>query len=138
MNIVACHFAVQNAYALVLPGSNSSTPGLDQLLALIKRSDSVAVKSEGTRVLVNVIKSIWSTASSSASENPQQNVDEQKRQDAMEKLRTPECTEAIANLVTRSGKFPLLVNEGIVALSLLSTHPSGGRCIFTDYDPHLT
>ncbi|KAF4608425.1 hypothetical protein EYR40_000770 [Pleurotus pulmonarius] len=125
-----CNTSVQNAYALVLPGSNSSAPGLDQLLALIKRSDSVAVKSEGTRVLVNVIKSIWSTASSSASENPQQNVDEQKRQDAMEKLRTPECTEALANLVTRSGKFPLLVNEGIVALSLLSTHPSGASLVW--------
>lgn len=126
-NTVTYSFAVQNAYSLVLPGSSSNASGLDQLLALIKRSDSVAVKSEGTRVLVNVIKSIRSTASSPASDNPQQTVDGQKRQDAMEKMRTPECTEALANLVTRSGKFPLLVNEGIVALSLLSTHPFGGR-----------
>ncbi|KDQ33252.1 hypothetical protein PLEOSDRAFT_1099226 [Pleurotus ostreatus PC15] len=123
-----CNTSVQNAYALILPGSSSS--GLDQLLALIKRSDSVAVKSEGTRVLVNVIKSIWSTASSPASDNTQQTVDEKKRQSAMEKMRTPECTEALANLVTRSGKFPLLVNEGIVALSLLSTHPSGALLVW--------
>lgn len=114
--------------------SASSPTGLAQVLALVKRSDSVPVKSEGTRVLVNVIKSLWSTDSiaSSAvdSATGSSNTIHEKqlrRGTAILAVLTPESALALASLVGRSGKYPLLVNEGVVALSLLSTHKEGGK-----------
>ena len=50
----------------------------------------------------------------------------QKRQAALAKVLTIECATALASLVERSAKYPLLVNEGVVALSLLSTQQAGG------------
>lgn len=134
---------MENTFALVLPATSSSsaTPtGLDQILALVKRSDSVPVKSEGTRVLVNVIKSLWSndttgsplTMGSSPIANGTVNNDallekHRRRQAAMRRVLSPDCALALASLVGRSGKYPLLVNEGLVALSLLSIQKPGGK-----------
>lgn len=112
------------------------------MLALVKRSDSIPIKSEGTRVLVNVIKSLWSNVSIAGSPisggpSPIANgtVDtdpilglHRKRSSAMRVVLSPECASALANLVGRSGKYPLLVNEGVVAMSLLSTQRAGGKC----------
>jgi hypothetical protein len=134
---------VEHTFALVLPSTTEvpATPtGLSQILALVIRSDSVPVKSEGTRVLVNVIKSLWSIDSAvspvSAAPSPIVNggvanetvlEKERKRQASMRTVLTSECAFALANLVGRSGKYPLLVNEGVVALSLLSTQRMGGN-----------
>jgi hypothetical protein len=121
----------------------SSLTGLAQILALVKRSDSVPVKSEGTRVLVNVVKSLWSSdfAISTAAESLTSPVTagavdsadllgkQRKRTAAVRKTLSPECAEALASLVERSGKYPLLVNEGVVALSLMSTQKEGGTVI---------
>jgi hypothetical protein len=135
-------FAVENTFSLVLPSQSQSDPrpsGLEQLLALVKRSDSVPVKSEGTRVLVNVVKSLWSNVSISGSpvttgSSPIANgtidaeLEKQKKKSACVRLvLVPETAAALASLVRRSGRFPLLVNEGVVALSLLSTHRTGGK-----------
>lgn len=133
---------VEHTFSLVLPSENkeSTRPtGLSQILALVKRSDSVPVKSEGTRVVVNVIKSLWAngpvnvdTADPALSNGKlnKEDVEErqQRKQAAMQTVLTPECAFALASLVARSGKYPLLVNEGVVALSLLSTHNAGGKC----------
>lgn len=104
--------------------------GLFQLLALIKRSDTVAIKSEGTRVLVNLIKSLWSndpaTEQRSAEEDQAR---QQKRERAIQTLVTMPCVEALAALIGRSAKYPILINEAIVALSLLSTHRDGGKYV---------
>lgn len=112
------------------------------MLALVKRSDSVPIKSEGSRVLVNVVKSLWSNnlpASPSASsvESPVAgtfNKDDllekqRKRNAAIRTVLTSECALTLAGLVGRSGKYPLLINEGVVALSLLSTQKEGGQAI---------
>jgi predicted alpha/beta-hydrolase family hydrolase len=45
----------------------------------------------------------------------------------MQVVLTPECALALASLVGRSAKYPLLVNEGVVALSLMSTLKAGGK-----------
>ena len=100
---------------------------------MIKRADSVSIKSEGARVLVNVIKSLW------YNERGVESSDErQKKKDAcMTAVLTLECASTLTNLIGRSGKYPVLVNEGIVAMTLLSTHPAGGKekssfiCIMT-------
>ena len=116
---------------LVLQCSGDRPTSLSQILALIKRSDSIPIKSEGTRVLVNVIKSLW------YNERGVEFSDErQKKKDAcMTAVLTKECVSTLTNLIWRSGKYPVLVNEGIVSMTLLCTHPAGGKqniiCIMT-------
>lgn len=137
------HRLVEHTFTLVLPSSHSpSAPtGLAQVLALVRRSDFVSVKSEGTRVLVNVVKSLWSTdpttsstvdsVTGSSNESKEQILEKQrKRAAAIRAVLTSDSAFALATLVGRSGKYPLLVNEGVVALSLLCTHKEGGRFSF--------
>ena len=131
-------------YALVLPSDRfpTVTTGLSQIIALVKRSDSIPLKSEGSRVIVNVVKSLWSNhilppsrgrsteSPLSASSNKDDVMNQQhKRNIAIRAVLTPECALILAGLVGRSGKYPLLVNEGIVALSLLSTRKEGGMTL---------
>jgi hypothetical protein len=137
------NYLVEHTFTLVLSSSDSpsSPTGLAQILALVKRSDSVPIKSEGTRVLVNVIKSLWSadpiaspTVHSEArpdNGNKATLEKQRKRIAAMHAVLTSESAFALATLVGRSGKYPLLVNEGVVALSLLSTHKEGGKFPFS-------
>lgn len=131
---------MENTFILVLPSSSQESQvftGLTQILALVRRSDSVPVRSEGTRVLVNVIKSLFSSAftSSGSSRYPIingvkiENTEEWeiKKQGAVRIVLTPQCAFALASLVGRSGKYPQLINEGVVALSLMSTTETGGK-----------
>jgi hypothetical protein len=112
-------FLVENVFALVIPaeGADGSSTALSQILALARRSDSVAVKSEGTRVLVNAIRTLWSSDANSG----------ERRKQAMLALLIPATASALAQLVARSRKYPLLINEGVMALTLLSTHTLGGK-----------
>ncbi|KAK7693611.1 hypothetical protein QCA50_003180 [Cerrena zonata] len=116
-----CHTSIQNCFAIVLPenGQDPATTALQQILALGRRSDSVAVKSEGTRVIVNVVKTLWSHDQKDTSIA-------QKRKDAMQLIVNPQCAAALAQLIGRSKKYPMLVSEGVVALTLMSTHKDGG------------
>jgi hypothetical protein len=129
---------VENTFALVLPGENDASPtGLSLIMALVKRTKSTPVRSEGTRVLVNVIKSLWSndpsaspamTATLQGINGPDAlHENQRKRHESMQAVLTPECAFALASLVGRSAKYPLLVNEGVVALSLMSTIKAGGK-----------
>lgn len=139
-----CIADVEHTFALVLPSSHSPSypTGLAQVLALVKRSDSVPIKSEGTRVLVNVVKSLWSTdpiasptidleETGSGSGSKAILEKQRKRAAAIRAVLTSESALALATLVGRSGKYPLLVNEGVVALTLLSTHKDGGPLVLT-------
>lgn len=113
---------VENVFALIAqPQDDAAGSALDQILALVRRSDSIAVKSEGTRVLVNVIKSLWSSESTA-----DDSAKAQKRRECMAAVANAGCAAALAQLVGRSKKYPILINEGVVALSLLSTHANGG------------
>jgi hypothetical protein len=102
----------KNCYELTLPTATRGPQltGLQQILTLVQRSDTTAVKSEGTRVFVNVIRTLWHEDTA---------VDERQRA-AMVVLRSPPVALALAQLVGRSKKYPILINEGIVALTLLS------------------
>lgn len=131
--------SVENTFALVLPSPTSTaSTGLSQVLALVRRTNSTPVRSEGTRVLVNVIRSLcqsgtaqnpsMSAPSSPVAHDIEATIDRQKSLDAsMRTVLTSECAFALASLVGRSGKYPLLVNEGVVALSLMCTQPAGGN-----------
>lgn len=122
INLLRFLYLVDHTIALVLPSDPTRPSGLSQILALIKRSDSVSIRSEGSRVLVNVVKSLWFT------ERPTGPVDEKqkKREQCVASVLTPECANTLTALVGRSNKYPILVNEGIVAISLLCTHKLGG------------
>ncbi|TDL27510.1 hypothetical protein BD410DRAFT_782602 [Rickenella mellea] len=113
-----CTNNVENSIALILPRGpcEPSQSGLHQILALVRRSDSVAVKSEGTRVLVNVIKSICSASG---------DILDPTRQTALQVLTNSDCAMALAQLLGRSTKYPILVNEATVALLLLALRPTG-------------
>ncbi|TFK42625.1 hypothetical protein BDQ12DRAFT_703078 [Crucibulum laeve] len=130
-----CNANIEHTLALVLPVEDStSTTGLSQILALVSRSESVPIKSEGTRVIVNVVKSLWSnnlnTSGATNDKDETVKAELQRRRDlAISAVLTLDYAVALANLVTRSGKYPILVNEGIIALSLLSTHKQGGPLV---------
>ncbi|KAI8998730.1 hypothetical protein BD414DRAFT_475906 [Trametes punicea] len=117
-----CNGDVDNTFAFVLPPGKGSP--LQQILELVHRSDSIAVKSEGTRVLVNAVKSLWSTDPKTVDEERAR-----KRDAATKAVVTESCVSALARLIGRSKRYPTLINEGVVALSLVSTHPNGGTLV---------
>jgi len=109
-----CSGNAKNCYDLALPpdGQDAASTGLNQILALVRRSDSTAVKSEGTRVFVNVIRTLWH----------EDTPDGEQRKAAMGIVSTAPIALTLAQLVGRSKRYPILINEGIVALTLLSLH----------------
>ncbi|CAG8433725.1 10422_t:CDS:10 [Diversispora eburnea] len=91
------HLSNQNGEKL-----NNSEKPLDLLLKLIQRTDEIAVKSEGTRVLVNLVKNIWNTSINTL----------------RLELNRKEIVQSIVNIIIES-KYSILQNEGIIALTLL-------------------
>lgn len=92
--------------------------GMDQVINLSQRSDTIALKSEAARVLVNAIKSLWSPAGAD---------EVTLRRRAVRRLSNRQSAKALAELVGRSRKYPVLLNEGIVALTLLGSQAAGGK-----------
>jgi hypothetical protein len=129
-----CNANVENTFATVLPPEEGAS-ALKQILSLVARSESLHIKSEGTRVLVNVIRSLWSNEDSPSSPvvspilgtSSQDTLFEKgkKRQDCFKLVTTSECASALTSLLSRSGRFPSLVNEAVVALSLVASQRSG-------------
>jgi len=114
---------VEQTFALVLPDAGKESTGFSQILALIKRSDSIPIKSEGSRVVVNVVKSLWLL-----DRDKGLSADKQKKRDkAIPYLLTSECAGVLTALIARSNRYPILVNEGLVAVTLLTTHKRGGK-----------
>lgn len=121
-----------------IPNDPEGDSPLDLILDLAQRSDELTVQSEGTRVLVNVIKGLFALqqaglnglqsavpdgAKKSVASQEDPPVDEEKRKEAIARLLTLDTTEALAEMLARSGRYPILLNEAIVALTLLSTQP---------------
>ncbi|KAG1831826.1 hypothetical protein EV424DRAFT_129864 [Suillus variegatus] len=128
-----CNNSADNSCNFILEPVDSQDPpstGLSQLLALVKRSDTVAIKSEGTRIIVNLIRSLWTNERRDELISEEElRVRQQKRVKAMDALLTPACAEALAALIGRSAKHLILINEGVVASSLLSMHRDGGALV---------
>jgi len=51
-----------------------------------------------------------------------------EKQRAVAAVLTTANVSALALFLARSGKFPILINEGIVGFNLLVTQESGGMC----------
>ncbi|KAI5900352.1 uncharacterized protein SCHCODRAFT_02607671 [Schizophyllum commune H4-8] len=149
-----CNANVDNSFTLVLPdpaASSSRPTGLSQILGLVKRTENIAIRSEGTRVLVNVIKSLFSNAPptspttvlpspvTQAASNHEAAIEkQQKKEETIKALLNKDCTSALANLITRGAKFPLLINEGVVALSLLAMHKEGAPLVLESLLTQIT
>jgi len=97
---------------------NGQNSALEQIMALVKRSDTVAIKSEGTRVLVNVVKAIFSNKGSSDADDP-------RLQDAMALVIKPEYSSRLAEMLARSQKYPILINESLVSMTLIAARSNG-------------
>ncbi|KAG6820603.1 hypothetical protein H0H93_014519 [Arthromyces matolae] len=136
---VAKHMAsadVENVYALVLPSARPPhlSTGFAQILALVKRTDSLPVRSEGSRVLVNVVRTLWSgkppTTAFDTSLTETDMIEKQRlRNSAIRLVLTPESASVLTKLVGASGKYPLLVNEGLVALTMFCTAKEGALLV---------
>lgn len=92
---------------------------LSDLLALIARSKDEPTVLEATRVLVNLIRTLWSHQASSGGEST--DVEGAKR--AVQE--DGRVVEALAGMIRRSSKYPVLINESLVGLTVLAT--AGGE-----------
>ncbi|KAG1827362.1 uncharacterized protein BJ212DRAFT_1311768 [Suillus subaureus] len=112
-----CNNSVDNACNFILEPVDSQDPpstGLSQLLALVKRSDTVAIKSEGTRIIVNLIRSLWTNERRDELLGEEElQARQQKRVKAMDALLTP-----------ASAKHLILINEGVVTPSSTGSAPA--------------
>ncbi|CEH17832.1 Rho/Rac GTPase guanine nucleotide exchange factor smgGDS/Vimar [Ceraceosorus bombacis] len=114
---------IQNALRLVLGKSNGRMP-LGILLSVLGRTEDVPTRMEGTRILVNAIKTLWQAQTSGDATS------DSKRAEAKSLLLGNEAVvTALSEMVRASHKYPVLVNEGIFALTLLSTEPAGAIAV---------
>ncbi|KAI9492634.1 armadillo-type protein [Zychaea mexicana] len=89
-----------------LVNSKMDKSPLDLVMDCLGRFDDPAAKSEATRILTNLIKSVWFHQDAQASSTYRQ------------KLTKSSIIQAISEM-TRTSKFPILRNDGLVALSLI-------------------
>ena len=79
---------------------------LDQVLALIKRTDDPNIAYEATRIFISVIKSVSKTKSESS-------VDPAR-------LCQRDVITCLVDLLRKTWKWPILVNDSIISLTLLT------------------
>ncbi|CEQ41387.1 SPOSA6832_03091, partial [Sporobolomyces salmonicolor] len=121
---------------------------LDAILALISRTDEVRLRSEASRILVNLVRSLFSTKLPSMSDSvaaspispsaahaaPSEHVDEEEllRRRGRPTLVRTDVVEALSEMVRLSEKYPMLINEGVVGLTLLAgSGQSGARLVLS-------
>jgi hypothetical protein len=80
---------------------------LDEVLALIKRTDDPNIGYEATRIFVNATKSL-------SGENS-------KYSDEIARLSQRDIISSIVDLLRRTARWPLLINDSIISLTLLAT-----------------
>jgi len=85
-----------------------------QLLALINRTTDQAIEFEGTRIFVNAIKSL-------ASHNTL-DID----RSCLIRLADPMIISCLSKMVKKAEKYPILVNDAIIGLTLLATFGPAG------------
>lgn len=124
-----CAGVTENAMRLVDGEAGSTTPrpsALNALVDMIQRIDDVPTKMEATRVLVNVVKSLWTSARSNGAS---QAWSEEAILAARRKVVRRDVIQALAEMVRTSPKYPVLVNEGIIALTLVGSERVGAELV---------
>ena len=103
--------------------TNEATPsGTDQIVALVQRSDSVIVKSEGTRVLAYCVKSLWRKDVSPGAPDF-----DSRRKQAIAALIQEPVIRALADLLVQGHKHIILLSESSFALTLISSKAATGK-----------
>lgn len=102
---------------LDLDPSTSASPDTaaspsDLILSLSSRTDDLRLRSESTRVIANLVRTLFASPSDAAA------IDQVRA--GREKLATREVAKTLAEMVRTSEKYPILVNEGVVGLTLLA------------------
>ncbi|GAA6003046.1 hypothetical protein JCM10207_001961 [Rhodosporidiobolus poonsookiae] len=109
----------------------SSTLPLEHIAALVSRTDDTRLRSEATRILVNLVRTLFSSkpaiahapshdSAQSAPAATHLDDEEVLRAQGREVLVRMDVVEALSELVRLSERYPMLINEGIVALALLA------------------
>ena len=102
--------------------SGDAPTGTDQIVALVQRSDSVIVKSEGTRVLAYCVKSLWKKDTPA---NASADFDSRRKQ-GITALCQEKIIRALANLLVEGHKHVILLSESTFALTLITSKPDTG------------
>jgi hypothetical protein len=113
---------VPNSLRAVDSDIGGGQTAVDAVLAIVRRSDEVRVRSEASRILVQIVRSLWSLAIRAG-----EGEEASGREGAKAKMTRAEVVDASVDMVRLSGKYPILVNEGIVGLVLLATSRAGGE-----------
>ena len=110
----------------------TTTTPLDTIVQLAGRTNDVRLKCEATRLLGNVIRSLYSSRSAMSPVTPsalgglEMGLAKGRARGILE--RHQGTVDALAEMLRTGEKYPVLVNEAIVALTLLSTTEGGGMC----------
>ncbi|KIS69362.1 uncharacterized protein UMAG_11926 [Mycosarcoma maydis] len=109
-------------------GSGRGPLALNALIDMVERIDDVPTKMEATRVLVNVVKSLW-TSTPHRNGGKSNDMSEQVILAARRKVVRRDVLQALAEMVRTSPKYPVLVNEGIIALTLVGSETTGAELV---------
>lgn len=74
-----------------------------------------------------MIKSLWSTPAEG------EDVDPARRRAAIDVVTNEDTADALSELIGRNRKYPVLLNEGVVALTLLAGQPAGSKFIIQTF-----
>ncbi|ORY58020.1 hypothetical protein BCR35DRAFT_209510 [Leucosporidium creatinivorum] len=136
----------QNAVATTDASPAAPSSPFDFVLALIPRTDDVRLRSEATRIVVNVVRTLFSTKPlgtatdlahaspitptlHSAASNGLDAEETMKRRGRPLIVRK-EVAEALSEMVRLSERYPMLINEAVVGLTLLAGSGGAGGELF--------
>lgn len=93
---------------------------VDLVVEIARRVDDVRLRSESARILVNAVRTLFGSATSSAV-----SLEEKEALTVTQaRLSRADVIATVSELVRSSTRHPTLVNEGVVALALLAAQSS--------------
>uniref|UniRef100_A0A0K3CCD8 FGENESH: predicted gene_3.532 protein n=1 Tax=Rhodotorula toruloides TaxID=5286 RepID=A0A0K3CCD8_RHOTO len=97
---------------------------LDLLLSLSTRVDDLRLRSESIRVIANLVRTLFAAPSDDAAP--------EAVRAGREKLTSRDVAGSLAEMVRTSERYPVLVNEGVVGLTLLAGSSEKGAALLLD------
>jgi len=91
---------------------------LDRVLGLISRTEDLPTRLEGTRILVNSIKGLWSASAN-------QNITQEQISKSKEAFTQTQVVSCLTEMLVNGIKYPILINEAMIALTLLASGDEG-------------
>ncbi|KAM0748690.1 hypothetical protein T439DRAFT_327961 [Meredithblackwellia eburnea MCA 4105] len=132
--------------------TDSAPTALDATLSLISRTDDIRIRSEASRTLVNVVRSFFSAKAQSgdasllspitpstattvgpeSATTPKLSDEESMKRKGRPLIVRHEVVTALSEMVRLSEKYPMLINEGVVGLTLLAGSGAAGVMLVLD------